>query len=358
MTFAGILFASAFLISSVAAYYSVAGLVAIFSSAAYASIIMGGALEAAKLVAASWLYRNWKEAPKFLKYYFTSAVVILSIITSMGIFGYLSKAHLDQSVVIGDSATKLAVYDEKIKTAKENIDANRKALKQLDEAVDQTMGRSDSETGADKAIAIRRSQAKERTRLQAEISTEQKTIAEFNEIRAPLSAEVRKIEAEVGPIKYVAELIYGESSEEMIGKAVRLMIILIICVFDPLAILLLIAANMELKKRKPVEEVIPDKVVVNEVIEQKEEVDAMEKPSAVTPRKPKKPIAPKKPKPSVPKKKPIKPKVPKKKPSKPTTPKKPTRTKPKKRISIGSGEDVSQDDHITIKKSTVYRFDG
>lgn len=250
MNFTTVLFVSAFIISGVAEFYSIAGLVAIFSSQPIASIIMGAALGVGKLVAASWVYRNWNTAPRILKYYFTTAVVILSLITSMGIFGYLSKAHLDQSVVIGGSASKVLIYDEKIKVAKENIDANRKALKQLDEAVDQVMVRSQDEKGADKAVAIRKGQTKERTRLLSEIATEQKTIAQLSEERAPLAADLAKIEAEVGPIKYVAELVYGDSSEEVIGKAVRLMIILIIFVFDPLAILLLIAANMEMKKQK------------------------------------------------------------------------------------------------------------
>ena len=348
MTFAGILFLSALAISGVAEFYSIAGLVSIFSSQAIASIIMGASLGVGKLVAASWVYHNWNTASKILKYYFTAAVVILSIITSMGIFGYLSKAHLEQSVQIGGSADKVRILDEKIKTAKENIDQSRKALKQLDEAVDQTMARSTSEEGAGKAAALRRSQQAERKRLLADIDAEQKRVSVINEERLPLQAELTKIESEVGPIKYVAELIYGESNEEMIGKAVRLMIILIIFVFDPLAILLLIAANMELKKNQP------EKVVA--VIEKKEE-PIMEKPSAITPKKPRKPVAPKKPKPSIPKKKPAKPKVPKKKPSKPRTPKKPVvpKKKPIKK-SIGSGEDAGVDDIITIKKSTVYRF--
>jgi len=248
MNFTTILFLTAILISAVAEFYSIAGLVAIFSSQAIASIIMGAALGVGKLVAASWVYRNWNTAPRVLKYYFTVAVVVLSLITSMGIFGYLSKAHLDQSVVIGGSADKVRILDEKIKTSKENIEANRKSLKQMDDAVDQIMARSTDEKGADKATALRRSQSKERTNLLGSIESEQKRIIEINEERAPLAADLSKIEAEVGPIKYVAELVYGESSEEMIGKAVRMMIILIIFVFDPLAILLLIAANMELKK--------------------------------------------------------------------------------------------------------------
>jgi hypothetical protein len=249
MNFTTILFLTAILISAVAEFYSIAGLVAIFSSQAVASIIMGAALGIGKLVAASWVYRNWNIAPKLLLGYFTASVVILSLITSMGIFGYLSKAHLDQSVIIGGSADKVRILDEKIKTSKENIEANRKSLKQMDEAVDQIMARSTDEKGADKAAALRRSQNKERTNLLSGIESEQKRIIAINEERAPLAADLSKIEAEVGPIKYVAELVYGESSEEMIGKAVRMMIILIIFVFDPLAILLLIAANMELKKK-------------------------------------------------------------------------------------------------------------
>lgn len=249
MIFIGLLFLSAFAVSACAAWFSVAGLISIFSSAPLATGLMGGSLELAKLVAASWLYRNWNDAPRALKYYFSTSVVILSIITSLGIFGYLSKAHLDQAAVTGQSTGQLAILDEKIKTQKENIDANRKALKQLDEAVDQVMGRSDSEKGAERAVSIRKSQTQERSRLQTEIQTYQAAIGRLNEERAPLAQDVRRIEAEVGPIKYVAELIYGDSNEDMIGKAVRLIIMSLIFVFDPMAILLVIAGNMSLMAR-------------------------------------------------------------------------------------------------------------
>ena len=246
-----LLFFTAFVLSGIAAYYSVIGLIAIFSAATIPVAIMGGSLEAAKLVVASWLYRYWKSIPFLMKAYFTSALVILMIITSMGIFGFLSKAHSDQSLVSGDVSAKIAVYDEKIKTAKENIDANRKALKQMDEAVDQVMGRSTTETGADKAVAIRRAQAKERTRLLSEIAAEQKTITQLSEERAPVAAEVRKVEAEVGPLKYIAALIYGDNPDEnMLERSVRWLIILLIAVFDPLAVLMLIAANLTQIKSK------------------------------------------------------------------------------------------------------------
>jgi hypothetical protein len=183
-----------------------------------------------------------------MKSYLVFAVIMLMLITSMGIFGFLSKAHSDQSLVSGDSQAKVSIFDEKINTAKDNIDANRKALKQMDEAVDQAMGRSTDEKGADKAVSIRRSQAKERARLLSEIDAEQKTIAQLNEEAAPLRAEFRKIEAEVGPIKYIAALIYGDSPDaNVLEKAVRWVIILLVCVFDPLAIMMLLAATESLR---------------------------------------------------------------------------------------------------------------
>lgn len=231
-------------ISAVAIYYSVAGLTAIFAAAVIPIIVMGIALEISKLAATVWLKQNWNRAPNFIRGYLLAAIAILMFITSMGIFGFLSKAHSDQSLVSGDVQSKIAVYDEKIRTAKDNIDANRKALKQMDEAVDQVMGRSTDEKGADKAVALRRSQAKERTRLLSEITAEQKIIAQLSEERAPIAAEIRKVEAEVGPIKYIAKFIYGDNPDaNILEKAVTWVIIIIVIVFDPLAVILLLASQ-------------------------------------------------------------------------------------------------------------------
>ena len=231
-------------ISAVAVWYSVAGLVAIFAAAVMPIVIMGIALEVSKLVATVWLKLNWQRAPIFIRTYLLTAIIILMIITSMGIFGFLSKAHSDNSLVSGDVQSRIAIYDEKIKTEKENIEANRKALKQMDEGVDQVLGRSTDEKGADKAVALRRAQQKERTRLQNEISQSQKSIAELNEARAPIAAEVRKVEAEVGPIKYIANFIYGDNPEaNVLEKAVTWVIIIIVVVFDPLAVILLLASQ-------------------------------------------------------------------------------------------------------------------
>ena len=235
-------------LSVIAAYYSIAGLAAIFAAAVIPIMIMGSILELAKVVVTIWLHEYWVRARWLMKLYLVSAVIMLMLITSMGIFGFLSKAHSDQSLVSGDSQAKVSIFDEKIRTSKDNIDANRRALKQMDEAVDQVMGRSADEKGAEKAVQIRRSQAKERARLIAEIDTEQKTVAKLNEEAAPLRAEFRKIEAEVGPIKYIAALIYGDNPDaNILERAVRWVIILLVCVFDPLAIMMLLASTESLK---------------------------------------------------------------------------------------------------------------
>ena len=246
-----LLFGVALSLSAIAAYYAVAGLIAIFAAAAIPIAIMGSLLEASKLVVASWLYRNWKEIPKLLKTYFTIALIVLMLLTSMGIFGFLSKAHLDQAIPTGDVQSKLSLIDEKIKTEKENLNASRAELNQLDQAVNQTMSRTTEASGAERAIAIRKSQQRDRARILKEIGDSQTKIAKLNEERSPIAAEVRKVEAEVGPIKYIAALIYGDNPEtDVLEKAVRWVIIMIVLVFDPLAVLMLVAANWNLRKEQ------------------------------------------------------------------------------------------------------------
>ena len=258
MIFAYFTLLVALVISAVAEFYSIVGLTSIFSAAFWPIVIMGAALGVGKITAAVWLKLNWERASWTYKVYLVPAVAFLMVLTSMGIFGFLSKAHSDQTLASGDSQAKVAIYDEKIKTAKDNIDANRKALKQMDEAVDQVMGRSADEKGADKAVAIRRGQQKERARLQSEIQTEQKTISSLSEEAAPLRAEFRKVEAEVGPIKYIAALIYGDNPDaNILEKAVRFVIIMIVAVFDPLALVLILAAQQSFRWAKEEKETTP-----------------------------------------------------------------------------------------------------
>ena len=251
MLFAILTLLCALSVSAIAAYYSVIGLIAIFSAAPIPIAVMGGTLEAAKLVVASWVYKNWNVAPKLLKYYFVCAIIVLMFITSLGIFGFLSKAHSDQSLATGDAISKLEIIDDKIRVAKDTIDANRKVLKQLDESVDQIMARSTSEEGARRANALRVSQKAERNRIANENEAQQKIVAKLNEDRQPFATEVRKVESEVGPLKYIAAMIYNEQvTQTMLEQAVRWVIILIVLVFDPLAVLLVIAGNFSLKQAR------------------------------------------------------------------------------------------------------------
>ena len=245
MILAYLLLLTGLTISSVAIYYSVVGLTAIFSAAAVPIMIMGVSLEVAKLVCATWIKQHWTRVPMLMKTYMVIAVIVLMLITSMGIFGFLSKAHNDQNLVSGDVQSRIAIYDEKIKTARDNVEANRKQLRQMDDAVDQVMGRSSDEKGADKAVAIRRNQLKDRAAIARDIEANQKTISKLNDEAAPIRAEVRKVDAEVGPIKYIAAFIYGVAPDaNMLERAVTWIIILIVIVFDPLAVIMLLAAQM------------------------------------------------------------------------------------------------------------------
>jgi len=256
MIFGFFVLAVALLIEVVGAYYSIIGLAAIFSGAIIPIVIMGASLELGKVVAAVWLKNNWHRAGIQYKLYLLPAVAVLMLITSMGIFGFLSKAHNDQNLVSGDVQGKIAIYDEKIKTARENIEANRKQLKQMDEAVDQVMGRSTDEKGADKAVSIRKSQQRDRSSLAKDIEVNQKLIISLNDEAAPIRAEVRKVEAEVGPIKYIAKLIYDDNPDaNLLEKAVTWVIVIIVAVFDPLALVLILAAQQSLRWAK--EEDIP-----------------------------------------------------------------------------------------------------
>ena len=248
MLFGYFTLAVALLIEIVGAYYSITGLAAIFSGAVIPILIMGGSLEIGKVTAAVWLKNNWERAGLQYKLYLLPAVMMLMLITSMGIFGYLSKAHNDQNLVSGDVQSKIAIYDEKIKTARENIEANRKQLKQMDEAVDQIMGRSTDEKGADNDNAVRRSQQRDRSSLAKDIEANQKLIASLNDQAAPIRAEVRKVEAEVGPIKYIAKLVYEDNPDaNVLEKAVTWVILIIVAVFDPLALVLILAAQQSIR---------------------------------------------------------------------------------------------------------------
>ena len=235
---------TALILSISAAVYSILGLTAIFAAAFWPIVVLGGSLEFGKIVTTLWLHKYWKQAQLQYKIYLCSAVAILMLLTSMGVFGFLSKAHLDQEVPAGDIQAQVQIFDDKIQTQQDNIKTARAALAQMDSQVDQMLGRSSDERGAERAVQIRRNQARERTALQNDIAKAQKEITALQEQRAPVASQARVLEAEVGPIKYIAALVYGDNPEaNVLEKAVRWVIILIVAVFDPLAITLLLAAT-------------------------------------------------------------------------------------------------------------------
>lgn len=231
-------------LSSISAWYSILGLTAIFAAASTPIIIMGGTLELAKVVTTVWLHKYWIKIKLSMKLYLIVAVLGLALLTSIGVFGFLSKAHVDQGLPTGDVAAKIAIIDEKIKIQRENIEAARSALAQMDAQVNARLDRGATEQGAERAVQIRRQQVGERNKLLKEISDAQANITKLNEERAPIAAEYRKVEAEVGPIKYIAALIYDDNTnQDTLERAVRWLILLIVLVFDPLALMLVLAAN-------------------------------------------------------------------------------------------------------------------
>ena len=219
-------FAAAFLLSAIAGYYSVIGLAAIFMGAFWPVIIMGGSLEFAKLVTASWLYRNWKTAPFLLRSYLVGAVVLLMLITSMGIFGFLAKAHIDSTLDAGANSVELKTLNQQQKIA--------------DERLNYLLARAKDPSTASNT-------------LDRQIQNTQKELSEINKKRLPLLREENKLVADIGPIKYVADMFFN--GDGAVDKAVRLVIFIIMLVFAPLAVLLLIAANISMRKPEETEPV-------------------------------------------------------------------------------------------------------
>ena len=238
-------FLSAISISVIAAGYSIIGLATLFAGSAVAIIAMGSALEVGKLVAASWLYHNWRSSiPRLLKAYLFTAIIILVFITSMGIFGFLSKAHLDQVKPTSSNNIKIELIEKQIDQQELIIERAEKQLTLLDKALEVYIDKEYVSRG----LKERKKQEAERKELTTAINNASDEIADLTLQKSEIELTQDKIEAEVGPIKYVAELIYGEQAKDNFDKAVRIVILILIFVFDPLAVLLLIAANISLNQ--------------------------------------------------------------------------------------------------------------
>ena len=216
-------FIIAIALSSIAAFYSVIGLAQIFPGSFWPIILMGSVLEAAKLVTVSWLYNNWEETNRLMKYYFAIAIVLLMAITSMGIFGYLSRAHIESNIVVGANTVQLRTIETQEKISRDKLEYLLKRA-------------GDPNTASNK--------------IDKQIQETQAELTRLTKEKLPLMAEENKLTAEIGPIKYIAEIFYDRNDAGFIDKAVRLVIFTIIIVFDPLAVLLLIASNQTYKRIK------------------------------------------------------------------------------------------------------------
>ena len=233
---------TALAISAVAAFYSIVGLMAIFSASALSIAVMGIVLEIGKLITASWLYQNWKRVPFLLKSYLTIAVIVLMFITSMGIFGYLSKAHIDQGSGTSEIYVKVERLDNRITSERKIITRAEKQLSALDSALDKYL-----ELGAvSKGLKKREDQESERNALTDNINNAQGRIDKLLDEKSEYQLQINSFEVEVGPLKYISALVYGDEALDYIDTAVRAVILILVFVFDPLAVLLIIAANMSI----------------------------------------------------------------------------------------------------------------
>lgn len=245
-----LVFITGLAISAIAAYYSIIGLTAIFAGAFWPVVIMGSALEVGKLVAVSWLYHNWKYTPFLIKSYLTVAIAVLMLITSMGIFGFLSRAHIEQTLALNTGVSdQIEIIDNDIAFQQERIADLDKQIKVIDDSISKMIEKGQTKS----SLQAAKQQKETRQSLVDEKKKEVDKLSAIKSERVKLQSEFKKIEAEVGPIKYVAELIYGADDQEILDKAVRFVIIILIFVFDPLAILLLLAFNISMNRNKRIE---------------------------------------------------------------------------------------------------------
>jgi|TARA_B110000858_G_scaffold93803_2_gene108191 hypothetical protein len=241
------------LLTAVGGYFSIIGLATIFAGAFWSVVVMASTLELSKVVAASWIYRCWPIAPFLIRSYMVSAVVVLVFITSLGIFGYLSKAHVDQTIMQGgNNEIRIDNVERKIDRQNAIIKDSEEVLAQLDGAV-RILQDYDRIRGPDGALAVRSEQSEERQRVNTAIDSAYDKIEILQDELQPLLKQTLELAAEIGPLKYIAELVYGkDNASDHFDNAVRWIIILLVCVFDPLAIVMILAGNVGLQHRKKI----------------------------------------------------------------------------------------------------------
>ena len=263
-----LLFISGIAVSVVGAYYSILGLAALFAGAYWAVITMGVTLEVAKLVTVSWLYRNWNLdlLPQSIRAYLLSAVLMLMFITSIGIFGFLSKAHLDTAAPNTGNRLLVKNIERQIDSEKKAITGAQKIIDQLDTALDKVIDKD-----ADKGLIERQKQTTERNRVNNIIANSSKKITDLSNQKLKYDKDQLAIDKEVGPFKYVAEILFGDADDGNLDRAVRFIIICLILVFDPLAVLMLVAVNVSIKEYQR------NKGIINKEQELEKKIERLQK---------------------------------------------------------------------------------
>ena len=238
----------AIMLSGVAAYFSVLGLMEIFSASPEAIMVMAIVLEVSKVSTAYWAHLHWKILPGMIKTYLTVAVLILMGITSLGIYGFLAKAHIAQKTEISTVYdSKLRSLDVSIDSQKESIAEIDKQLAGLDAAIKETA--SSSQRGyISKSYEINKKYLDDKQKLISLKEPIQQRILELEQEKIKVQSEKEMSQTKVGPLKYVANLVYGDATPDQLNIAVRWLIIILITVFDPLAILLLIGTGYIMKQ--------------------------------------------------------------------------------------------------------------
>ena len=256
-------------ISTVAAFYSIVGLMAIFAGATTAIAIMGVVLEIGKLICASWTFTNWKKCPVIMKTYFIVAVVVLMLITSLGIFGFLSRAHITQSSPTALLVERIERINLKVNQRQTQVSRYQGRLDTLDQALQRYIELGAISKGLSKIGAM----DNETNLLKTKISTLETEIDGLTDKKYGLKTELNLAEVEVGPIRYVASMIYDDVSESQLEEAVRWIIILLIFVFDPLAVVLVIAANISLRDYRRERKMATKTVTIMPDLSDKEIID-------------------------------------------------------------------------------------
>ena len=241
------------MLSAVAAFYSVTGLAYIFASVFWPIVIMGGILEAAKLAAASWIYRSWRFAPKILVAYLIVGVLLLMGSSDIGIFGYLSRAYLEQQAPLTLLASNNAAAERNVDLAREQYERDDATLTAFIEgdtanAVIEELTAYARLTGANGAVEVLRSQNEIQRELQANLQASSAALSDAERTLAEFEQETQVQRVDVGPLLFVAKAIYGNEDLSTMDTVVTAFILLILVVFDPMAIALLLAAQTTIKK--------------------------------------------------------------------------------------------------------------